>query len=118
MVKYSMSSISSLYVCIVNIKLKHNFVETPRKFIMKMKIRAYGYRTLCDEKLTWCFHKIIYLIMSNKHDPILNLKKNTTASDGLNVIIPARSLTTLIISMLIDVIKIIKKHFNVEYTPL
>ena len=55
--------------------------------------------------------------MSNKHEPILNLKKNTTASDCLNVIIPARSLTTLIISILIDVIKMIKKHFNVEYTP-
>ena len=25
---------SSLYVCMVNIKLKYNFVETPRKFII------------------------------------------------------------------------------------
>ena len=26
------SVISSLYVCMVNMKLKYNFVETPRKF--------------------------------------------------------------------------------------
>ena len=28
------SLISSLYVCMVNIMLKYNFVETPRKFII------------------------------------------------------------------------------------
>ena len=36
-------SISSLYVCMVNIKLKYNFVETPRKFIIaKLSIRKFG----------------------------------------------------------------------------
>ena len=54
----------------VNIKLKYNFVETPRKFIIaELSIRKLGsssvliimhyYRKLCDNKLTWCFHKII-----------------------------------------------------------
>ena len=34
---------SSLYVCMVNIKLKYNFVETPRKFtIAKLSIRKLG----------------------------------------------------------------------------
>ena len=35
--------ISSLYVCMVNIKLKYNFVETPRKFtVAKLSIRKLG----------------------------------------------------------------------------
>ena len=33
----------ALYVCMVNIKLKYNFVETPRKFtIAKLSIRKLG----------------------------------------------------------------------------
>ena len=38
------TKISSLYVCMVNIKLKYNFVETPRKFIIAFqftKIKTY-----------------------------------------------------------------------------
>ena len=35
--------ISSLYVCMVNIKSKYNFVETPREFIIvKLSIRKFG----------------------------------------------------------------------------
>ena len=30
--------LSSLYVCIVNIKLKYNFMETPRKFIITLAL--------------------------------------------------------------------------------
>ena len=37
------SVISSLYDCMVNIKLKYNFVETPRKFIIaELSIRKHG----------------------------------------------------------------------------
>ena len=32
--------ISSLYVCMVNIQLKCNFVETPRKFIIAQSVRS------------------------------------------------------------------------------
>ena len=42
-------SISSLYVCVVNIKLKYNFVQTPRKFnrlLALVKMRAYGSKAL------------------------------------------------------------------------
>ena len=39
--------ISSLYVCMVNIKLKYNFVETPRKFIFaKLSIRKLGFSSV------------------------------------------------------------------------
>ena len=35
--------LSSLYVCMVNIKLKYNFVKTPRKFrIAKLSILKLG----------------------------------------------------------------------------
>ena len=34
------SVISSFYVCMVNIKLKYNFVETPRTVIILMKPTA------------------------------------------------------------------------------
>ena len=37
------SRTSSMYVCMVNIKLKYIFVETPRKFIIaKLSIRKLG----------------------------------------------------------------------------
>ena len=37
------SVISSLYVCMVNIKLKYNFVETPPKFIIaELSLRKLG----------------------------------------------------------------------------
>ena len=61
---------SSLYVCMVNIKLKYNLVVTPRQFtIAELSIRKLVFSSvsqlsllqkLCDDKLTWCFHKIIY----------------------------------------------------------
>ena len=36
-------ALSSLYVCMVNIKLKYIFVETPRKFIVaELSIRKLG----------------------------------------------------------------------------
>ena len=38
-----MRLLSSLYDCVVNIKLKYNFVETPRKFIIaELSIRKLG----------------------------------------------------------------------------
>ena len=38
-----MNLINSLYVCMVNIKLRYNFVETPRKFtIAELSIRKLG----------------------------------------------------------------------------
>ena len=63
----------SLYDCMVNmvnIKLKYNSVIAElsvRKLLFLlllalMKIWAYGLnqnQKLCDDKLTWCFHKII-----------------------------------------------------------
>ena len=40
-------SLSALYVCMVNIKLKYNFVEIPRKFIIaKLSIRKLGSSSL------------------------------------------------------------------------
>ena len=56
----------SLHVCMVDIKLKYNFVETPRgKFIIaKLSIRKLGSSSVLIimhyNKLTWCFHKIIF----------------------------------------------------------
>ena len=41
------SVISSLYDCMVNIKLKYNFVETPRKFtITELSIRKLGFSSV------------------------------------------------------------------------
>ena len=41
--------IPCMFACMVNIKLKYNFLETPRKFVI-----------ICDDKFTWCFHKNIF----------------------------------------------------------
>ena len=57
------TSISSLYVCMVNTIYLFSFVETPRKFIIaKLSIekkRRYELtdRKFCNNKFQWCFHK-------------------------------------------------------------
>ena len=79
---------SSMYVCMVNIKFKYNFVETPRKFIIAklsirklgsssgiiimavllalMKIRAYGTdRKLCNNNLRGVSTKLYLKLSKN-----------------------------------------------------
>ena len=66
----SQNLISSLYVCIVNIKLKHNFVETPRKFIVaELSIRKLGSSSV-----------LIYIIISIDEDPSLRIESSAIIS--------------------------------------
>ena len=57
--------ISSLYVCMVNIKLKYNFVETPRKFITaELSIRKLLLLLLAN------------IIISTDEDPSLRIERS------------------------------------------
>ena len=48
----------------VNISLEYNFVETSannNELLLAPMKSVLTNRKLCDSKLTWCFHKIIFL---------------------------------------------------------
>ena len=68
--KTKSTTISSLYVCLVNTKVKYHLVETPRKFtIAKLSIRKLGSSSVSHLHQYW-----IFIIISTDEDPGLRIE--------------------------------------------
>ena len=72
--------ISSLYVCMVNIKLKYNFVETPRKFIIaELSIRKLGSSSVLIIMHYYALW-LLCIINSTDEDPSLRIESSAIIS--------------------------------------